>query len=228
MRSLFDRIADRYEFLNGLLTFGMDSSWRRRAVMALALPSGSLVLDVACGTGDVCRELHRQGMRPVGVDFSEGMLRRARTPGPLLQADALRLPFADESFDGCTCAFALRNVADPPALFAEVHRVLRPGGVLSLLEVARPDHPLLALGHRIWFDTMVPLLGGLLSDRAAYEYLPRSTAWLPSPVEIGELAAATGFSSPLHATFSLGVVQVFVARKTSCAPGGGAGEGGGR
>src|SRR6266571_612373 len=138
VRVMFDRVAPRYDRMNRLLTLGMDVRWRRRTVEALDLSRGSLVMDLACGTGDLCRELARAGHRPVGFDFALGMLRAARTGAPLAQADVLRMPVADGSADGVTCGFALRNVADLEALFAEIARVVRPGGRIALLEVSEP------------------------------------------------------------------------------------------
>src|SRR5690606_895109 len=174
--SMFDRIAPRYDLVNRVMTFRLDVRWRRRTVELLGLRPGSLVLDLACGTGDFCRELQRQGHLAVGVDMSAGMLAAARTEAPLVQGDILRLPFPAGAADGATCGFALRNVVDLPALFAELARVVRPGGRIGLLEVAQPENRLLRTGHDVYFNRVVPWVGGLLSDRAAYRYLPDSVA----------------------------------------------------
>src|SRR5262245_36580431 len=109
VRSMFDTIAPRYDLVNRIMTFRMDVGWRRRTVRSLELDAGATVAGRACGTGDFCRELQRAGVRPIGADLSFGMLAAARTTAPLLQADALRLPFPDGSVDGVTCGFALRN-----------------------------------------------------------------------------------------------------------------------
>ncbi|HEY2665926.1 MAG TPA: class I SAM-dependent methyltransferase, partial [Actinomycetota bacterium] len=138
VRSMFDAIAPRYDLLNRILTFGMDTGWRRRTVADLGLPAGSLVLDLACGTGDFCNDLVAAGLRAVGFDNSAGMLSAATTAAPLVLADALRLPVPDASADGVTCGFALRNVSDLDRFFGEVARVVRPGGRIGLLEVAEP------------------------------------------------------------------------------------------
>src|SRR5271154_2589793 len=106
---MFDRIAPRYDLLNRMLTFRMDVAWRRAAVHSLQLVAGARVLDLACGTGDLCRTLQAAGYRPIGADFSAGMLAAARTSAPLVRADAMRLPFPDRALDGVTCGFALRN-----------------------------------------------------------------------------------------------------------------------
>src|SRR5207302_9544345 len=149
VRSMFDGIAKRYDLVNRIMTFGLDIWWRRRATRALGLPRGSLVLDLACGTGDFCRELARRGMRPVGVDFSYGMLAAARTSAPLVQADILTLPVEGAHADGVTCGFALRNVVDLKALFEEIARAVRAGGRIALLEVSEPRSRILRFGHVI-------------------------------------------------------------------------------
>ena len=138
VRAMFDAIASRYELVNKLMTFGLDARWRRRAVSDLRLAPNSVVLDVAAGTGDFTRELRRQGQRAVATDLSFNMLLTGRDVPERVQADASRLPFRRASFDGVTCGYALRNFTDLKSSFEEMARVLRPGGRLSLLEVAEP------------------------------------------------------------------------------------------
>ena len=213
VRRLFDTISPRYDLLNRLITFGLDAGWRRRTVRDLALPSGSLVLDLACGTGDLCRELVVAGHRAIGVDFSHGMLVAATTDVPLVEADILRLPVGDRRVDGATCGFALRNVVSLEALFAELARVVRPGGRISLLETAEPDGRLMRLGHRIYVRRFVPALGGLLSDRDAYAYLPRSAAYLPPVEEILAMLRRAGFPDAKRVALGGGVTQLFVATR---------------
>src|SRR5262245_21473265 len=128
VRGMFDAIAPRYDLVNRIMTFGLDVRWRRLAVRSLTLRAGSRVLDLACGTGDLCRELAAAGLAPIGVDLSFGMLAAARTSAPLVEGDALRLPVPAGVVDGATCGFALRNLVSLPPLFAELARVLRPGG----------------------------------------------------------------------------------------------------
>jgi demethylmenaquinone methyltransferase/2-methoxy-6-polyprenyl-1,4-benzoquinol methylase len=208
VRAMFDGIAGRYDLLNRMLTFGMDVGWRRRTVRALGLADGSLVLDVACGTGDLCRELERVGYRAVGFDFSFGMLAAAKTQAPMVQADALALPVQDGAADGVTCGFALRNVADLDRLFAEMARVLRPGGRLAILEVASPSNPTLRAGHSVYFNRVVPLVGGLVSDRAAYRYLPRSIAYLPPPADLLAALRRAGFEDVRRVALARGIAQL--------------------
>jgi len=213
VRSMFDAIAPRYERVNRLLTFGMDARWRRRTVAALGLAPGSVVLDVAAGTGDLCRALEAAGLAAVGVDLAANMLAHARTPAPLVQADALRLPVPAAATDGLTCGFALRNFVDVGAFLAEAARVLRPGGRLALLEVAAPTNPVLAAGHAVYFNQVVPLVGGLLSDRAAYRYLPRSVAYLPPVPALLQLVRRAGFEAVERRLLSTGIAQLVTATR---------------
>jgi demethylmenaquinone methyltransferase/2-methoxy-6-polyprenyl-1,4-benzoquinol methylase len=213
VRSMFDSIAPRYDLVNRLMTLRMDVGWRRRSVARLALPPGSRVLDLACGTGDLCRELGHQGHHPIGVDLSAGMLHSARTTAPLVQADVLRLPVADGAADGVTCGFALRNLVDLDAFFGELGRAVRPGGRIALLEVAEPPSPVLRRGHAIYFGRVVPLIGGLLSDKAAYRYLPRSVAYLPEPAVMLEMLRGAGFADAERVLLSKGIAQLLLGTR---------------
>ena len=210
---MFDRAARRYDLLNRLLTFGLDRRWRRRSVRLLDQPGSALVADLACGTGDFCGELERAGHRAVGVDFSAGMLRHATTSAPLVRADVLRLPLRDGAVEGAVCGFALRNVADLEAFFAEVARSVRPSGRIALLEVAEPACRMLRWGHRLYFGHLVPIIGGLLSDRAAYRYLPDSLRLLPAPERLADQLRAAGFEDVEHHLLSGGTAQLFTATR---------------
>ena len=213
VEEMFDRIAPRYDRLKRIMTFRMDVGWRRRAVKALDLPPGSTVLDLACGTGDLCHDLRGAGLAPIGVDFSAGMLAAARTSVPLLRADVLQLPFPDGSVDGATCGFALRNFVGVAPFFAECARVLRPGGRLAVLEVAEPRSRVLRAGHSFYFRRVVPFVGGLLSDRSAYSYLPASTAYLPPPPELLALARDAGFADVERVLLGMGAAQLLTATR---------------
>jgi len=202
IRSLFDAIAPRYELVNRVMTFGLDARWRRKATEALGLPGGCKVVDLACGTGDLCRELAKAGHKPIGVDLSMGMLQAAICSAPLLHADVLALPLRDACADGATCGFALRNLVELPAFFAETARVVRPGGRIALLDASPPEMRLLRPLHGFYFNRMVPVIGGLLSQREAYRYLPRSMAYLPAWAEMRDALAAAGFDSIERRVFS--------------------------
>ncbi len=210
---MFDTIAPRYDLVNRVMTFRMDVGWRRRAVRSLALERGSTVLDLACGTGDLCRELVRTGLAPIGMDLSYGMLAAARTAAPLAQADALKLPVLDASVDGVTCGFALRNFVALQPFLDELGRVVRPGGRIALLEVYEPTNPLMRFGHGIYFGHVVPRIGALLSDADAYRYLPRSVAYLPPTAELLAMVDRAGFEQVTHARLSGGIAQLIVATR---------------
>ena len=216
VREMFDTIAPRYDMVNRLMTLQLDVAWRRRTVRELALPAGSLVADLACGTGDLCRELARLGHRRIGFDFSMGML-RAATAGdgaaPLVNADVLALPLPDGALDGATCGFALRNLTAVPPLFVELARVLRSGGRIGLLEVDSPTNPVLRWGHGLYFGRVVPLIGALLSDRDAYRYLPRSVAYLPPPEELLAGLRSAGFIDVRRRRLSAGIAQLITATR---------------
>lgn len=213
VRGLFDTIAGRYDLVNRVMTFGLDAGWRRRAVSELRLPGGALVIDLACGTGDLCSELQRSGYRAIGVDFSHGMLEHATTEAPLVEADILRLPFPDSSVDGATCGFALRNVTDLGDLFIETARVLRLGGRAAFLDASVPDNPVMRAGHGVYFYRVVPLIGGVLSDRAAYRYLPKSMAYLPPPPEMVAMLREAGFIDAERIQLSGGLTQLLVGTR---------------
>jgi demethylmenaquinone methyltransferase/2-methoxy-6-polyprenyl-1,4-benzoquinol methylase len=208
VRHMFDTIAPRYDLVNRVMTFRMDVGWRRRAVDVLGLVPGSVVADLACGTGDLCGELTRRSFRPIGIDLSFGMLAAAPRSFLRVQGDALRLPLADASIDGATCGFALRNLESLPPFFAELARVVRPGGRISLLEVAEPPNPLLRAGHSVYFGKIVPLVGGLLSDGEAYRYLPKSVAYLPPPERMVDMLVAAGFADAQRRLLSVGISQL--------------------
>ncbi len=157
------------------------------------------------------------GYRAVGVDLSFGMLAYARTPSPLVQGDALRLPFPDASLSGVVSGFALRNFVELPPVFAELARVLRPGGRIALLDVARPERAILRAGHAVYFGQVVPVIGGLLSDKTAYRYLPRSLAYLPPPATVLAQLAAAGFQHAERRLLSGGITQLYTATATATA-----------
>ena len=209
VEAMFDRVAPGYDRMNRVISLGLDRRWRRRAIAALALPTGAQVLDLACGTGDLCRDLASVGHAAIGVDLSEGMLNAARTHSPLVRGDAEMLPFDDAAFDGIVCGFALRNFVDLGVVLGECARVVRSGGRFAALDAAVPEHALLRAGNALWFRGAVPLLGRLLSrDPEAYRYLPRSTADLPPPTELLDVLRDAGFTDVVRGTRTGGSVQL--------------------
>jgi demethylmenaquinone methyltransferase/2-methoxy-6-polyprenyl-1,4-benzoquinol methylase len=213
VRQMFDRIAGRYDLVNRVMTLGLDVGWRRRAVRELRLPGGALVADLACGTGDLCNELIDSGYRAVGFDFSHGMLARSTTAAPVVEADVLRLPLDHASVDGATCGFALRNVTELAGLFAETARVLRPGGRAVFLEAGEPERGPLRAGHAIYFRRIVPLIGGALSDREAYRYLPASMAYLPPQHRLVALLDEAGFEDVVRIALTAGAAQLLLGTR---------------
>lgn len=213
VRSMFDAIAPRYDLVNRIMTFRLDTRWRRRAVRDLKLAPGSRVLDLASGTGDLCIDLQRVGLIPISMDLSFGMLANGRSTAPRAQADILRLPIPDQSVDGVICGFALRNLVDLNTFFVECARVLRPGGRVALLDVGVPHNPLLRFGNNIYFGKIVPKIGALISDGAAYRYLPRSVAYLPERHTLVQMLRDAGFSDATHAQLSGGLTQLMVGTR---------------
>ncbi len=213
VREMFDAIAPRYDLVNRVMTFRLDVRWRRTAVRALDLPPGSTVLDLASGTGDLCIDLARAAMHPISADLSFGMLAADRSGAPRVQCDILRLPVPDGAVDGVTCGFALRNLVDLPTFFAELARVVRPGGRIALLDVGVPHRRLVRWGNNVYFGKVVPRIGALLSDGAAYRYLPRSVAYLPAPERMVAELAAVGFSDVRHRQLTGGLTQLLTATR---------------
>jgi demethylmenaquinone methyltransferase/2-methoxy-6-polyprenyl-1,4-benzoquinol methylase len=216
---MFDAIAPRYDLLNTLMTFGLDRHWRKRTIELLASRGGERIVDLAAGTGGLGALGVRRGLRPVAVDLSFAMLaaggpRAARA----LQGDASALPIATGSVDGLVSGFALRNFAALDEVFSEAARVLRTGGRVALLEVDTPRSRLLRFGHRIWFTGVVPRLGALLSDAAAYRYLPRSVAYLPPGDELVARLEGAGFASVERHRLTGGIVQVLTATRAGGTP----------
>ena len=213
VREMFDAIAPRYDMVNRIMTFRLDVSWRRKTVRSLALPAGSTVIDLASGTGDLCVDLRTAGYVPISIDLSYGMLAADRSGEPRMQADILRLPIPDASIDGVTCGFALRNLLDLPRFFDDLDRVTRSGGRIALLDVGVPKSKVLRFGNNIYFGKVVPKIGALLSDGAAYRYLPRSVAYLPEPAEMLAMLKAAGFADAEHRYLSGGLTQQLIGTR---------------
>jgi demethylmenaquinone methyltransferase / 2-methoxy-6-polyprenyl-1,4-benzoquinol methylase len=208
---MFDRIAPVYDLMNRLMTMGLDRRWRRITVEQV-VRHGDRVLDACCGTGDLALEAQRHGGAVTGLDFSERMLERASRKSPdveWVRGDVLALPFADETFDAATVGFGVRNVEDLEAGLRELRRVLRAGGRLGILEITVPRGPL-APFYRVWFDRVVPALGGVLPGGSAYTYLPASVRRFPHPEDLAGLLAAAGFANVRFRLFAGGIVALHV------------------
>ena len=198
VRSMFDRISGVYDLMNQVMTVGLHHAWRRRAADLAAVGPGGRVLDVATGTGDLAIELAGRvapGGEVVGSDFSEEMLAHAREKAPEISwewANALELPYEADSFDAATVGFGARNFSDLDRGLAEMARVVRPGGRVVVLEITTPTKPPLSTFFRVWFDHVVPALGRVAGDSAAYEYLPNSVKRFPGPEELAARMAGVG------------------------------------
>lgn len=211
VEAMFDRIAGVYDLMNRVMTVGMDERWRERAADLAANPARAL--DVATGTGDLAIELQSRGADVVGVDFSEGMLEIARKKAPGIEfraGNALALEFADDEFDAATVGFGARNFDDLQRGLAEMARVVRPGGKVVVLEITNPQKPPLSTFFRIWFDSIVPLLGKVAGDPDAYEYLPNSVKRFPGPRELAAQMVAAGMRDVRWIITAGGIIALHV------------------
>jgi len=229
VREMFTRIAPRYDLLNHLLSGQMDKRWRARTARELRgilRRADAVVLDVCCGTGDLAFALAREAKaRIIGADFSHTMLVRAREKGAaagdgaravrFFEADALRLPFADEKFDLVTTAFGFRNLANYEAGLREILRVLKPGGTLAILEFTEPAPGVIGELYRFYCRKVLPVIGGVISgDGAAYRYLPKSVARFYQPEEFVEQLREAGYAEARYVLMTFGAVALHVGRKS--------------
>jgi demethylmenaquinone methyltransferase / 2-methoxy-6-polyprenyl-1,4-benzoquinol methylase len=215
VEGMFDRLAPRYDRMNRIISLGLDRRWRRQTVDELAAPVGSRVLDLACGTGDLCRDIAQRGCTAFGLDFSAGMLSAARVEVPLLRGDAAALPIADGAFDAVACGFALRNFVDLDIVFGECARILRRGGRFAALDATVPTNPIMRVGNAVWFRGAVPLLGRVIAhDPDAYRYLPKSTAYLPAAPELAARLGRAGFRDVRCTTLTGGSVLLLAGTRS--------------
>lgn len=224
IRRMFNRIAPKYDQLNRIISLGLDRSWRKRALHLLAPYAPQRVLDVATGTGDLAIEIIQtipSAKEVVGVDISEEMMRVGQekvhqagldTKISFERQDCTAMTFEADSFDAATIAFGIRNFSDIPAAAAELHRVLRTGGVLIIAELSVPTNPLLRLGYKLYAGQIIPLIGRLISkDRDAYTYLPKSIAAVPQRERMVEILRKAGFSEAFYESIFPGTCTIYVA-----------------
>jgi demethylmenaquinone methyltransferase/2-methoxy-6-polyprenyl-1,4-benzoquinol methylase len=224
---MFDAIAHRYDLLNHVLSGGLDTLWRHRAIASLRLRGGETVLDLCSGTGDLAIAATRGARgagRVVGVDFSRGMLtfgaRKMERRGLddriwLTQGDAMSIPVRAASVDAVTVAFGIRNVESPAVVFEDVLRVLRPGGRFAVLEFGLPTHALVRRGYLAYFHHVLPRIGRLLSGHTeAYSYLPASVSTFPKPAAMVATLERLGFIDVRAVQLTLGVVYLYSASKS--------------
>jgi demethylmenaquinone methyltransferase / 2-methoxy-6-polyprenyl-1,4-benzoquinol methylase len=223
---MFDAIAGRYDFLNHLLSAGIDRRWRARAIRSLELTGRERVLDLCTGTGDLAIAAVRAqppAARVVGVDFSGAMLRvgetklrKARLDAriAMVRGDAARIPLADASVDAVTIGFGIRNVEQMDVACAELYRVLKPGGRLAILEFAVPDVPVFGVAYQWYVNRVLPRIGRALSrDDSAYAYLPASISAFSSPDEFVKVLRQARFGTICPIRLTLGSVILYTAQK---------------
>jgi len=220
---MFDAIAGRYDFLNHLLSAGIDKRWRRAAIESLALTGQERVLDLCTGTADLAiaaRATTPRAARVVGVDFAAAMLRVGQDKllhggladrVTLVRGDATRVPVCTASVDAVTIAFGIRNVERAADACAEMHRVLRPAGRLAVLEFAIPSTPLIRTGYLWYFNHVLPRIGRMVARHQAYEYLPASVGAFASPDEFVTLLRQTGFREVHARPLTFGIVYLYTA-----------------
>lgn len=225
IREMFSAIAPRYDFLNRLLSFGVDRRWRRAAVAEGVPVRGGRHLDVATGTADVALEIFRQkGWEAyvAGADISPGMIRIGRAKASreglsdrmgFVLAPGESLPFRDGAFDSAFVAFGIRNLADRQRGLREMCRVVRPGGKIVVLEFSRPPSSLFGAIYRIYFTKVLPRMGGLFSRRAAYTYLPDSVAAFPEPEPFARMMREAGCTAVAFRPLTFGIVTLYAGTR---------------
>ena len=220
VKSIFDSIAYRYDFLNHLLSFGIDHYWRRKALQLSKVGSESILLDVACGTGDVAIEASRQGVKKIiGADFSHNMLELFKKKqnwidGKVVQTVAEQMPFRDNSFTNISVAFGVRNFYDIKEGFRSFHRVLKLGGKATIIEFQMPENKIFKALYKFYFKKILPFIGGIVSkNKGAYQYLPDSVEEFDEKISLVDLLKEVGFKSVEKYKLTFGIVQVVIAEK---------------
>ncbi len=223
IQTMFSSIADRYDFLNRLLSFGIDIYWRRQCVAFIKnnRPFHFPILDLASGTGDLALAIEKAlpGVPIVAADFSVRMLQRFQVKKPrtsqirAIAADGTCLPFKEQSFEGVMIGFGIRNFTQRKKALMEIHRILKRGGILAILEFSLPENRLFCSIYSFYFEKVLPFVGGLFSERSAYRYLPESVKAFPEPATFAALIGACRFSDIHRHSLTGGIATLYTARK---------------
>ena len=220
VRRIFESIAGDYDFLNHLLSFGVDHYWRKKALRLTGVDSGSILLDVACGTGDVAIAARKFNVNNIyGADFSHNMLKLFNQKsdwikGKNVQMVAENMPIKDESVTNITVAFGVRNFYDIQQGFNSFHRVLKKNGKATVIEFSLPSNSLFRWLYKFYFKNILPFVGGIISgDKEAYKYLPNSVEEFDEKVNIPSLLKNSGFNKIEKHNLTFGIVQVVIAEK---------------
>jgi len=220
VKNIFDSIAGKYDFLNHLLSLGVDHYWRRKALKLSKIGTESFLLDIACGTGDVAIEAYRQGVRNIiGADFSHNMLGLFKKKsewivGRVIQTTAEQMPFPDNTFTNITVAFGVRNFYDIKEGFKSFHRVLKEKGKATVIEFQIPENKIFKTLYKFYFKKILPFIGGIVSkNKSAYQYLPNSVEEFDEKIVLSDLLKEAGFKFVKKYKLTFGIVRVVIAEK---------------
>ena len=220
VRTIFESIASQYDFLNHLLSFGMDFYWRKKALEYSGIKESTILLDVACGTGDFAIAAKKLNVNNIfGADFSFNMLKLFNQKSPWIvghnvQLVAEKMPFKEESFTNITVAFGVRNFYNIQEGFNSFFRVLKNNGKATILEFRLPSNTIFKAVYKFYFKNILPVIGGIISgNKEAYKYLPRSVEEFDEKINIPELLRNSGFQKIENHSLTLGIVQVIIAHK---------------
>ena len=222
VKKMFDDISSSYDFLNHFLSFGIDIYWRKKFIRQLNIDNNSIILDVACGTGDISFEIEKKFSANVtGIDIAPKMIEIARKKAEkkninkidFIIGDAEDLPIETNSIDNITISYGFRNISNYEKALAEFYRVLKPGGKLGILEFSTPNSKIIGILFKIYFHHILPKIGGLFSRSDAYRYLPESVDFFPTRSDICNKIKKAGFLNTSYKDLSFGISSIFIANK---------------
>ena len=222
VQKMFDKIASTYDFLNHVLSLGIDIYWRKRFLKSMPIDNNQIILDVACGTGDIGFEiLKSKNIQLINLDLSINMLNIAKDKAlkkkyddiKFIHGDATSLPLENESVNHITIAYGFRNIANYDKALTEFLRVLKPGGTLGILEFSKPKSKLIKFIFRLYFHYILPLIGNVLTQSNAYSYLPESVDFFPTKNNICKKIMYSGFHTCQYTDLTLGISTIYIAKK---------------